>query len=124
MNRQIHKDKQIEKHQTNRTEMDQSERLHFLGDQLPLGQWQPSETVCQGQKLLIKNVLLQKQCFMYFCDFGDLHIIVRCKMQNSFSSDQQDEANAAPALHGFLPNLQLWPETSPVACIVSYRYVH
>ena len=61
---------------------------------------------------------------MYFCDFGDLHIIVRCKMQNSFSSDQQDEASAAPTLHGFLPNLQLWPEASPVACNVSYRYVH
>ena len=41
-----------------------------------------------------------------------------------FSSDQQDEASAAPTLHGFLPNLQLWPEASPVASNVSYRYVH
>ena len=62
--------------------------------------------------------------YVFLYDFGDLHIIVICKMKNSFSSDQQDEASAAPALHGFLPNLQLWPEASPVASNVRYRYVH
>ena len=61
-----------------------------------------------------------------------MQIIYMCKATRcplspppySFSSDQQDETSAAPALHGFLPNLQLWPEASTLASYVSNRYVY